>query len=103
MTFEQIVMQKKAMEQMLHSSYKNNEEVEDEEDEPQSFSIFENQPMMQSPPKKGRDKKHQALIKDRLTPIDESLLGGQSRMMVNNYQNQKESSEGDYEEGELAD
>jgi hypothetical protein len=74
MTFEQIVMQKKAMEQMLHSSYKNNEE---EEEEPQSYSIFENQPMMQSPPKKGRDKKHQALIKDRLTPIDESLMGGQ--------------------------
>lgn len=77
MTFEQIVMQKKAMEQMLHSSYKNNEEVEDEEEAPQSFSIFENQPMMQSPPKKGRDKKHQALIKDRLTPIDETLIGGQ--------------------------
>lgn len=74
MTFEQIVMQKKAMEKMLHSSYKNNE---DEEEEPQSYSIFENQPMMQSPPKKGRDKKHQALIKDRLTPIDESLLAGQ--------------------------
>lgn len=74
MTFEQIVMQKKAMEKMLHSSYKNNE---DEEEEPQSYSIFENQPMMQSPPKKGREKKHQALIKDRLTPIDESLLAGQ--------------------------
>ena len=46
MTFEQIIMQKKAMEQMLHTSYKNNEEAEDEDEEPQSFSIFANQPII---------------------------------------------------------
>ena len=41
------------------------------------------------------------MSKESLTPIDESLLGGQKTLVVTNYQGQKESSEIEDEDVEL--